>query len=141
MDNRDLFISPKRMRSFIDSNINRMLKDEDFTASQLPFIMEIGRSEGVSMKELCTALGADKGLTTRVVRLLIQNGLVENRSEAVRTYRLHLTEKGREAFERSKAAMEELFDRLLDCLDEEEKDQLRRISAKLNRRLDEMYEY
>jgi DNA-binding MarR family transcriptional regulator len=141
MENCDLFISPKKMRSFMDSRINKMLKDKDYTASQLPFIMEIGRNEGVSMKDLSTAIGADKGLTTRVIQTLIANGFVENRSESIRTYRLYLTEKGMEAYSYSKATMDKLLDQLLECLTEEDKDRFRAISLKINKRLDELYQY
>ncbi|MDW5563905.1 MAG: winged helix-turn-helix transcriptional regulator [Methanomassiliicoccus sp.] len=136
-----MFVSPKKMRSFMDSYMNKLLKDKEFTASQLPFIMEVGDNEGISMKDLCTSLGADKGLTTRVIRNLIENGFVENRSESSRTYKLFLTKKGEEAFDYSKSAMEDLMSRMLECLDEEDKVHLRSISAKLNKRLDELYKY
>ncbi len=141
MDKSDLFISPKKMRSFMDSRMNRILKDKDLTASQIPFIMEIGKNEGLSMKELCTSLGADKGLTTRVVQTLIANGLVDNRSESSRTYRLYLTVKGRDAFCDSKEAMEIILDQVLECLDEEDLEHFRKITEKINKRLDELYTY
>ncbi len=141
MEKSDLFISPKKMRSYMDSRLNRVLKDKDLTASQIPFIMEIGKSEGLSMKELCTSLGADKGLTTRVVQVLIANGFVENRSESSRSYKLYLTEKGWGAFNFSKEAMEVILDELLECLEEEDLEHLRRLVQKINRRLDELYTY
>lgn len=141
MENCDLFISPKKMRSFMDSHINKLLRDKDFTAAQLPFIMTIGTNEGISMKDLSTKVGADKGLTTRVIQTLIMNGFVENRSGSSRTYQLYLTSKGREAFDYSWAAMDRLMGQLLECLSEEDKAHFRVISAKLNKRLDELYEY
>jgi DNA-binding MarR family transcriptional regulator len=141
MENCDLFISPKKMRSFMDSRINKMLKDKDYTASQLPFIMEIGKNGGVSMKDLSTTIGADKGLTTRVIQTLIANGFVENRSESTRTYKLYLTEKGMEAYSYSKATMDKLLGQLLECLTEEDREHFRVISQKINKRLDELYEY
>ena len=141
MDKSDLFISPKKMRSFMDSRLNRILRDKGFTASQIPYIMEIGKSEGLSMKELCTSLGADKGLTTRVVQALIANGFVENRSDTSRTYRLYLTERGRDAFRSSKEAMEVILNEVLECLDEEDLEHFRKITEKINKRLDELYTY
>jgi DNA-binding MarR family transcriptional regulator len=141
MRNRDLFISPKKMRSFMDAQVNKMLKGKDFKASQIPFIMEIGNNEGVSMKDLCMLTGADKGLTTRVVKALIQNSFVENRSESSRTYELFLTERGREAYLFSEAAMEKMLGLLLECLDEKDIEDIRRVSAKLDKRLDELYKY
>lgn len=125
----------------MDSRINKVLKGKDFTASQLPFIMEIGKNEGISMKDLSAAIGADKGLTTRVMQTLMANGFVENRSESARTYRLYLTDKGREAFEYSKAAMCKLMEQILECLTEDDMEHLRTISTKVNKRLDELYEY
>lgn len=141
MRDRDLFISPKKMRSFMDAHVNKILKDKDFKASQIPFIMEIGNNEGISMKDLCTLTGADKGLTTRVVKTLIENGFVENKSERNRTYELNLTNKGREAYLFSEAAMEKILGQLLECLDDKDKEDLRRVSAKLDKRLDELYRY
>ncbi len=141
MRNKDLFISPKKMKSYIDSQLNRMLKDKDLKASQIPFIMEVGSSEGVSMKELCTQLGVDKALTTRVIKTLMENGYVENRSGSSRTYQLFLTKKGKEAKRQSVKAMESTFDQLLECLDEKDIEDTRRITAKLNHRLDELYKY
>lgn len=141
MSNRDLFVSPKKMRSFMDTQVNKMLKGKDFKASQIPYIMEIGNNEGVSMKELCTLTGADKGLTTRVVKALIENDFVENRSESSRTYELFLTKKGREAYRFSETALEKILGQLLDCLDEKDIDDIRRISAKMNKKLDDLYKY
>lgn len=141
MRNRDLFISPKKMRSFMNAQVNRLLKDKEFKASHIPFILEIGNHEGVSMKDLCTLTGADKGLTTRVVKALIENGFVENRSERSRTYELSLSEKGREAYRFSEAAMERILGQLLECLDEKDIEDIRRVSAKLDKRLDELYKY
>ncbi|MDW5562961.1 MAG: MarR family winged helix-turn-helix transcriptional regulator [Methanomassiliicoccus sp.] len=68
--------------------MSKMLKGEDFTSSQVPFIITIGKNEGISMKDVCAALGADKGLTTRVTRTLIEKELVENHDGSTRTYRL-----------------------------------------------------
>ncbi len=141
MDKCDLFISPKKMRSFMDSRINKMLKGKDFTASHIPYILEIGKNEGVSMKDLCTSIGADKGLTTRVIQALIANGMVENRSGSSRTYRLYLTEKGMEAFRLSRNALEDIMGQILECLDEEDIEHFRAINAKIKKRLDELYEY
>lgn len=141
MDYRDFVIPLKKMRSILDSSMNRTLKDKDFTASQVPFIMEIGENEGISMKNLSTALGVDKGFTTRVVRVLIDNGFVENRGESSRTYRLYLTEKGKEAFDLSTTTLDQALGQIFECLNDEDINNLRKISAKMNKRLDELYKY
>ena len=141
MNYRDLFVPFKKMRSILGSSMNKILKDKDFTASQVPFIMEIGENEGISMKNLSTGLGADKGLTTRVVRTLIDNGFVENKDGSARTYRLYLTEKGNEAFDLSATTMDQALSRIFDCLDEDDVNNLMKISAKMSKRLDELYKY
>lgn len=141
MNYRDLVVPLKKMRSILDSSMNKTLKDKDFTASQVPFIMEIGDNEGISMKNLSTGLGADKGLTTRVVRTLIDNGFVENKGGSPRSYRLYLTEKGREAFDLSARTVDQALDQIFGCLDDEDVENLRKISIKMNKRLDELYKY
>jgi DNA-binding MarR family transcriptional regulator len=141
MDKKDLYISPKKIKSFIDSQMNKMLRDKDFTASQLPYIMTIGETEGISMKQLSMVVGVDKGLTTRVIHTLIKNGLVVNNSESSRIYRLFLTDEGKEAYNISRGTIEKTVSKLFECLDEDDKKHLRTISDKINKRLDELYEY
>ena len=133
--------SPKKMKSVLDSNVNKRLKGTDLTASQVPFIIEIAEREGLSVKDLCMALGVDKGLATRVIKALIENGYVVNRSESGRMYRLYLTEKGREAHDLSMSILEQTIGQILECLDEQELHCLEEISKKLNKRLDELYNY
>jgi DNA-binding MarR family transcriptional regulator len=141
MSNMDFFIWPRKMKSFLDSNINKKLKGTDFTASQVPFIIAIGEREGASMKVICGALGIDKGLATRVVKALVENGYVVNRSEVGRTSKLYLTDKGRWAFDLAMANMEQTLDQILECLDEHELSCLKEISRKIGDRLDELYKH
>jgi len=141
MSIKDYMASPKKMKSVLDSNVNKRLKGTDLTASQVPFIIEIAEREGLSVKDLCMVLGVDKGLATRVIKALIENGYVVNRSESGRTYRLFLTEKGREAHDLSMSILEQTIGQILECLDEQELRCLEEISKKLNKRLDELYKY
>lgn len=141
MKNKDLFVNPQKMKSFINSYMNKMLKDKDFKSSHVPYILAIGSNEGSSMKELSIFTGSDKGLTTRVVKILIENGFVENKNEASRTYKLYLTEKGKEAYDISTATIDQIMDIIYDCLDKEDVENLRKISAKINKRIDESYKY
>lgn len=141
MSGRDYFVWPRKLKSFLDSNINKSLKDKDFTASQIPFIVEIAEHEGLSLKDLCMSLGIDKGLATRVVQALIENGFVTNKSESGRAYKLYLTDKGREAFDLAITNLEKTLNQVLECLDENELAYLKAISKKLNNRLDELHEY
>jgi DNA-binding MarR family transcriptional regulator len=141
MRNKDLFVSPQKMKSYWGSQMNKVLKGKEFSSSQVPFIMIIGDSGGISMKEVCAALGADKGLTTRVVRTLIEKGLVENRSESGRSYKLYLTESGKDAYHFSTEAMDKSMEQLLEVLDEEDLEDMRRIAGKIEKRIDDLYEY
>ena len=141
MRNKDLFVSPQKMKSYWGSQMNKMLKGEAFSSSQVPFILTIGNSEGISMKEICATLGADKGFTTRVIRTLIEKGLVVNRSESSRTYKLSLTESGREAYHLSTKVVDKTMEQLLEGLDEKDIEDMRRIAKKIERRIDDLYEY
>jgi DNA-binding MarR family transcriptional regulator len=103
--------------------------------------MTIGDNDGISMREVCSILGADKGLTTRVIRNLIEKGLVANRNESGRIYQLYLTESGKEAYQFSTETKDKCLEQLLEGLDEKDIEDLRRISKKIERRIDELYEY
>jgi DNA-binding MarR family transcriptional regulator len=141
MTKKNLFVSPQKMKSYWRSQMNRMLKGKDFLSSQVPFILTIGDNEGISMKDVCSTIGADKGLTTRVIRTLIEKELVVNRSESIRTYKLYLTEKGREAYDLSMNARDKALELLIEGLDEKDMADMRRISEKIERRIDDLYEY
>lgn len=138
MSNIDHIVWPRKMKSFLDSNINKKLKGTDFTASQIPFIIAMAEMEGASMKDLSAVLGIDKGLATRVVKALIENGYAVNRSGAGRTYRLYLTDKGRWALDLAIENMEQAIGQVLECLNEQELACLKDIVRKLNNRLDEL---
>lgn len=129
------------MKSYCCSQMNKMLKGKDFSPSQVVFILTIGENESISMKDVCSIIGADKGLTTRVIRNLIEKGLVVNRSESNRTYKLYLTEAGREAYDLSTNVMDKAMEQLFEGLDEKDMEDMRRISEKIERRIDDLYEY
>jgi DNA-binding MarR family transcriptional regulator len=138
---KNLFVSPQKMKSYWGSQMNKMLKGKDFSSSQVPFILTIGGNEGISMKDVCATLGADKGFTTRVIRTLIEKGLVVNRSESSRTYKLYLTETGREAYDLSTNVRDKAVEQLLNGLDERDIEDMRRITEKIERTIDDLYEY
>jgi len=141
MKHQDLMISPRKMKSVVYSQINILLKGTDIKSSQIPFILFIGEHEGSSLKDLCMMMGIDKGLVTRVVQTLIKNGYVVNMSQSGRTYKLSLTQKGKEAFEISTNAIDHVFQDIVEILDEEDAAMMRRITAKINKKLDESYRY
>jgi DNA-binding MarR family transcriptional regulator len=141
MRNKGLFVSPQKMKSYWGSQMNKTLKGKDFSSSQVPYILTIGDNEGISMKDVCATLGADKGFTTRVIRTLIEKGLVVNRSESSRTYKLYLTETGRGAYNLSTKVLGKAMEQLLKGLDDKDIEDMRRISEKIERRIDELYEY
>jgi len=141
MKYQDLFVSPRKMKSVMDSQLNRLLKDTDIKSSHVPFILSIGKHEGCSMKDLCLMLGTDKGLVTRVVQNLIEGEFVENKSEGGRTYKLFLTEKGKKAFDISSNVIDQVIEDVIKVLDEDEIASMRRITAKIEKKLDDSYRY
>ncbi|MFA5312022.1 MAG: MarR family winged helix-turn-helix transcriptional regulator [Methanomassiliicoccales archaeon] len=141
MKYKDLFVSPQKMKSVMDSQVNRLLKDTGLKSSHLPFIISIGENDGCSMKDLCLMLGIDKGLVTRVVRALINDGLVINASQSGKTYKLSLTEEGREAFKISSNVIDQVIEDVINVLDEDDIIAMRRITAKMNKKFDESYKY
>ncbi|CZT56342.1 MarR family winged helix-turn-helix transcriptional regulator [Solibaculum mannosilyticum] len=76
----------------------RQLRPWDVGAGMHPFLIELGRTPGISQDELSMVMHVDKGTTARAVRKLIEQGFVsrEVNPEDRRAYRLYLTSRGRE---------------------------------------------
>lgn len=77
--------------------MNRTVAGTDLSLSSVHAIIEIGRVDGMSSKDLCEKLLLEKSTVSRLVRSLVDRGEVrEARSRTdMRIKLLHLTRKGR----------------------------------------------
>lgn len=78
-DDFEPYYTPRQCKAYIDRIVSPLLEEADLTYSNAPFIREISKNPGVSMKGLCEIMMCDKALTTRTVTVLVSNGYVEDR--------------------------------------------------------------
>jgi DNA-binding MarR family transcriptional regulator len=129
-------IRPGMMKSFVDKRMKKKCEPLGITASQGPFIHEIGLNDGISLKALTAIVMVDKALTTRSVKSLIDNGFVSNSGQG-RMYSLHLTEKGKATDRKIAQAMKEVMNELLSNLNEDERRVFDTLAEKIYKKLQE----
>src|SRR5919112_1269681 len=91
--------------------------------AQFDVLAHVGAAEGSKQKELGASLLVTKGNVSYLIDQMERRGLVSRRQEG-RTNRLYLTEEGRRLFEEVVPAHEDLVDRLMSALSEEEQAQI-----------------
>jgi DNA-binding MarR family transcriptional regulator len=102
--------------------------------AQFDVLAHVGAAEGSRQKELGESLLVTKGNVSHLVDQMERRGLVSRRQEG-RTNRLYLTEEGRRLFEEVVPAHEDLVDRLMAALAEEEQARLHELLRGLDRSL------
>lgn len=85
--------------------INHVLEPYGLGYSSYKFLLYLSRNEGCSQKQLCCNMVLDEALATRVMKKLESQGYVSREKGNGRTYRLYLTEKGRELAPRIRQAV------------------------------------
>ncbi|WP_245692703.1 MarR family winged helix-turn-helix transcriptional regulator [Sporomusa acidovorans] len=91
------------------------------TVAQCHTLVEIGRTNGLSLNELSEALTLDKSTMSRTVDNLVKTGLVERQSdnEDRRYTKITLTAEGTEMVKAINSGMEEYFERVLRSIPKE----------------------
>lgn len=129
--------NPGPIKQYLDKKVNQKLEPLGITYSNVRFIMVIGRTDGISLKELSAAAMVDKSLTTRMAKSLMEKGLAENKNEGSREFSLVLTAEGRKAEEAARKAMSEAHEEMLSDLTESEMKQLTGILDKIMMKIKE----
>lgn len=132
----DHICGPRQMKAYMDKVMAPKLEELGLVPSSAPFICEIARSEGISLRGLSEHLMVDKAHSTRVVSKLLDLGLVENRAEG-HEYSLYVTDSGREAADRAMRIMHDAWSDLIRDLTPEEVDSLTRILNKMSKTIRE----
>jgi DNA-binding MarR family transcriptional regulator len=125
---------PRIIKTFIDKEMNGRLAPYGVTASQGPFILAIGQHDGINLKQLSDEVMVDKALTTRTVKLLIDNGLAENTGNGSR-YSIVLTDRGRDMCSVIGNNLHEVTDMMTSDLSREELETFRICMTKIHRTL------
>lgn len=79
--------------------LNRVLKQINLTAGQVPFLFQIAHSPGITQDEIAATAHIDKGTVARAVKKLEDGGFISRTPDALdrRRYYLSLTERGEAA--------------------------------------------
>ncbi len=98
---------------FVENNI-------EITVDQWILVIIINRNPGINQTQLAKSAQKDKAAVTRMLDLLSKNGYIkrENHEKDRRTYRIFLTKKGKDVFDRtlplSELAEQNMFQDLSD---------------------------
>lgn len=113
------------------------LRETGLKVHHIIFISRIGRSEGISQKDLKSQLPYDKSRVSMVITELIALGIVEDQSVG-KTAHLELTEKGQALYREVLEIAADFKRKLTDGLDDEEKAAFMACLRKLDRNMDAM---
>ena len=97
-----------------------------FTLGESRVLYELGQTDGLTAKRLGEMLGLDGGYLSRILRRFEETGLAERRADPFdrRSWTLHLTPSGREAFIRVNARSEAEAGKLVASLDADHRKRL-----------------
>ena len=137
---KSLKMNPQRFKSFFSKYINERIASTGLTESQAVFLLNLNCKEGISLKELTDRVGVHKSLTTRMIKLLIEEGFIINTAESGKEYSVVLTKKGSSAQRIIDKAMSELFDMILEDLSDDEITLLYEILFKVRDKMERLSE-
>jgi DNA-binding MarR family transcriptional regulator len=96
------------------------------TISQCHAIVEIGRSEEISLNDLAELLNLDKSTMSRTVNNLVDQNFVvrDTHSEDRRYVKIKLTEEGSKVFKTTENSMEAYYKRIMNSIPEDKREQV-----------------
>lgn len=104
-------------------NLNKPDCRCDFTLSQCHALIEIGRTNSISLKELANILQVDASAMSRTVDSLVENQWVTRFTSSIdrRKIEIKLTEKGASLFNQIEKSMNDKFSIIFDGIPEDER--------------------
>lgn len=96
------------------------------TVAQCHAIVEIGRTDELSLNELAELLGLDKSTMSRTINNLVESGLAirDLHPEDRRYVTIKLSEKGLKVFKGIESSMEQYYKGIFSSIPEEKRDQV-----------------
>ena len=96
------------------------------TISQCHAIVEIGRSEEISLNELAKTLNLDKSTMSRTINNLVKSGLVirEMHPEDRRYVTIKLTDEGMDTFKNIESRMKEYYKNIFQSIPDNKREQV-----------------
>lgn len=126
-----------RVHDQIAQQERKLLAGHGLSVAQFDVLSHLADVDGLSQTELARRLLVTKGNVGGLIDRLERDGLVERQHDPGdrRSYCLHLTEAGRQAFEAAAPELEALLAEQFGTLSDEEQRELLRLLARLDRSL------
>ncbi|UAL07095.1 MAG: MarR family winged helix-turn-helix transcriptional regulator [Candidatus Methanogranum gryphiswaldense] len=128
-------VAPRAIKMYINKRMNQKMIGLGLTASTVPFLFELEKNEGTSLKEITAHLSVDKALTTRTIRQLIDKGFAEDISENHRSCKIVLTSKGRDTVKEINTYVIDVHNDVFTYISEEEFRTMMIVMEKVYRRI------
>lgn len=98
-----------------------VLEEYHLPANAFSIILNIGKEEGLSQKQLCERIGMDEALITRLVHKLQDEKIIikKRNTNDLRAYQLYLTEIGKEIYPKIQSRIDIWWKTLLNDLPQE----------------------
>lgn len=103
----------------IQIHLNKEFKEFGFGSGQYLYFIHISYNEGITQKELSRSMAIDKGTTAKAIGKLIQQGYIysEINTDDQRSYKLYLTESGKEILPKVRHILRNTFEILKSDMD------------------------
>jgi len=104
-----------KIHSLQRSYLKPILDPYHVPANSFSIILNIGRNEGISQKQLCEVINMDEGLVARLVKKLEEQEIIykKRNTNDLRAYQLFLTEIGKELYPQISLKLQKWWDTLL----------------------------
>lgn len=116
--------------------LNRMLRPQRMGSASVRFMMYIYHNPGCNQKAVCTGMGIDEGLGTRVMRKLEEEKLIIRTTDPAdaRSHLLQVTEKGEGFVQECKELQKGFWKEVAGWLGEEQKQRAMQVMEELAHR-------
>lgn len=121
-DALDLYFSLKTIFLHIDNHEKAFLSHYDLTIPRFFILEHLHDTPGISYKDLSVRMLCTKGNTTRIVRVMQEDGLVIRKSNAGdrRSFHLYLSKKGKRLFKEVYSDYIQYIQNLMSNFDEDQ---------------------
>lgn len=120
--------------------LNRMLRPQHMGSAAVRFMMYIYHRQGCNQKAVCTGMGIDEGLGTRVMKRLEEEGMILRTTDPAdaRSHLLQVTEKGETFVRECKGLQSSFWQEVAGWMTEEQKQQAMQVMEQLAHRAQHM---
>jgi DNA-binding MarR family transcriptional regulator len=132
-DNKDLTILVFKAAELLYLELSRLFRPFNLTFEQVALLHILTMKNGISQKEISKSVYKDQANITRILRRLLDKGLVErkNSDKDKRLNLVFITEKGRALLRQLVPLKEPFMERMVGDMPEADQDMLKSLLEKL----------